>query len=227
MAKAAAKIKAPAKPEDVVEIIDVEQGSTEWLEIRRGIVTASNLKIIMRSGKDGGESATRRGLLYKLAGEILSGEVEEGFKSEAMKRGNLMEPEAREYYARTTFAEVKQIGFIRRTLANGIVVGCSPDSQVGPKRGLEIKTMAPHLLIEQAEKGTPPTDHRHQIHGTMWVAGWDEMDLLLFYRGMPVAPRYRFERDDLFIKEISDEVERFDYDLKMLVKKIRSMGGAR
>lgn len=233
MAKAAVKPKAtaPAKNPHLVEFFDVEQNTDEWLELRRGMITASNFKVVMREGKDGGESATRRDLLYRLAGEILSGEVAESFRSEAMKRGNAMEQDARAQYARTNLAaNVQRVGFAKRTIPgqfSTLVVGASPDAQVGPRRGLEIKTMAPHLMIALAERGTPPSEHRAQVHGTMWVTGWYEVDLMFFYRGMPIAPKFRFERDEAYIKQISDEVERFDYELQQLVKKIRSMGGAR
>lgn len=230
MAKAQAKKTAP---QPTIEFVDCEQNTPEWLEARRGLITASNFKIVMREGKDGKESATRRDLLYKLAGEVLSGEVNEGFKSEAMKRGNAMEAEARDRYTKGTFDEVRKVGFVKRTIPSMVVggqplvVGASPDALVGPKGGLEIKTMAPHLLIEQAEKGTAPTEHRAQIHGTMWVLDLEWNDLMLFYRGMPVAPKYRFERDEVYIKQISDEVEKFDYELQQLVKKIKAMGGPR
>ena len=232
MAKAAIKAKAPAKREETVEIIDCVQNTDSWLEARRGLITASNFKIVMRSGKDGGESLTRRDLLYRLAGEILSGKVNEGFKSEAMKRGNAMEAEARAHYERGTFDKVRQVGFIKRTIPSTIpgqpdlVVGASPDALVGDDGALEIKTMAPHLLIAQIESGVAPTDHRIQIHGTMWVAGLAWIDLKLFYSGMKISPKYRFFRDETVIKEIRNDVERFDYDLKQLVKKMKAMEGA-
>ena len=231
MAKAASKTKAR---EETVEIIDCIQNSDPWLEARRGLITSSNFKIVRRAGKDGGESSTRRDLLYKLAGELLSGKVNEGFKSEAMKRGNAMEAEARAHYERGTFDEVRQVGFVKRTIPSTIagqpdlVVGASPDALVGAKGGLEIKTMAPHLLIAQMESGIAPTDHRIQIHGTMWVAGLEWIDLKLFYTGMEkLSPKYRFFRDEALIKEIRNDVEVFDYELKQLVKKMTAMGSAK
>lgn len=232
MSKSAVKTKAsrkPSQPEDKVEFFhDVVQNSAEWLELRRGVITASQFKVVLRDS----DSETKGDLLYKLAGELLSGQVDEGFKSEAMRRGHEMELAARDHYAASHFCDVKSVGFVRRTIASQfgappLVVGCSPDSQIGPRRGLEIKTMKPSLLIRQIEKGTPPIEHRAQIHGTMWVCGWDEMVLKTFYRGMPVSPEYKFERDDNFIREIREAVESFDYDLKELVKKIGRMGGAR
>jgi hypothetical protein len=40
---------------------------------------------------------------------------------------------------------------------------------------------------------------------------------------MPIRPTFRFERDENFIRQMRDEVEVFDYDLRRLVEKIRGM----
>ncbi|OFX05677.1 MAG: hypothetical protein A3E78_03245 [Alphaproteobacteria bacterium RIFCSPHIGHO2_12_FULL_63_12] len=216
----------------MVEHVDVVQNSPEWLEARRGLVTASNFAIVMREGKDGKAALTREDFLYRLAGEILSGEVAESFKSEAMKRGNLMEAEARERYILGTFENVRRVGFVKRTIASKIarvdplVIGASPDALVGARGGLEIKTMAPHLLIRQIERAVAPGEHRPQVQGTMWVCDLDHVDLVFFYRGRLTGPKYRIERDETFIAQLRNEVEVFDHQLKKLVAKIRRTGAA-
>lgn len=214
-----------------VEIFeDVEQGSDEWMDLRLGVPTASNFHIIMADGRDGEASKTRTSLLYKLAGEILTSKPAEGdyrskFITAAMERGKEMEPLARAHYASTHFGKLREVGFMRRKLPLGRYVGASPDGLIGEKKGLEIKTMAPHRMIPRLLKGAGMmTEHRPQVFGTMWVGNLDEVDLQLFYEGMPVAPVYNVKRDAGYIKEISDAVERFDFELNELVKKIRSMG---
>lgn len=222
MGRAATKAKPVAPPKPVIEVFDeVEQGTEEWKKLRIGICTASRFGVMLRNG----DASTRTDLLNTMAGEILSGEPAETFQNGAMRRGQEMEPEAREHYARTNFAVIRRVGFVRRALPNGLVVGCSPDSLVGDDGALEIKTMAPSLLVAQMIRGTPPVAHRAQLHGTLWVTDREWIDLQLFYRGMPQAPKYRYVRDDVFIRELSDAVEVFDYELKQLVKRIRSMGG--
>jgi hypothetical protein len=221
--------KAAGPPKEKVEFFyDVVQGGDEWLELRRGILTASNFKIVLREGVDGEASKMREKLLYTLAGERLSGKVAETFRSEAMSRGHQMEPAARDYYERTTFgAKVRQVGFVRRTmitpLGREIVIGASPDAQVDDARGLEIKTLAPHLMIAQAKSGKFPSEHYAQLMGTAFVCGWSEMDLLLFYEGMPVAPRFRVALDNAFVTKIVQAIEVFDYELSVLVRDIKAM----
>jgi len=74
----------------MMQIIECEQGTPEWLAARAGIPTASEFHTVMAVGKNGGKSLTRIAYLNKLAGEILTGEPMENFVSAAMERGSLM-----------------------------------------------------------------------------------------------------------------------------------------
>jgi YqaJ-like viral recombinase domain len=223
MAKAAQKSK-PKEPE-IEFFYGVEQRSVDWFDLRRGIPTASKFSAIMADGKNGEESLSRQRYMELLAGETLSGKTAETFQSEEMRRGVDMEPVAREHYAKSRFDVMKPVGFVRRRLPSGRYVGASPDSQVGEKRGLEIKTMAPHLIVALLANGPAggfPSKHRAQLQGTMMVTGWEEMDLVLFYEGM-YAPTFTVMRDEAYIKELSDAVEVFDFDLHRLVAKVKGM----
>ena len=206
---------------------DIEQGSAEWSALRLGIPTASRFAAICATGRDGtvAGSLTRSKLMRVLAGEILTGETAETFRNDAMDRGNSMEAEARDYYARTRFAELTRVGFIRRLLPSGRFVGCSPDSLIGRRNlrtALEIKTMRPDLIIEMGDKGTFPPEHRAQIQGMMWVACLEEVDLMIFYRGMPYAPTFTVRRDESYLKDLYESVEIFDWELHKLVERERA-----
>lgn len=214
---------------DEVEFFyDVEQRSDEWFDLRRGVPTASRFAAVMAEGKDGGDSVGRAKLMRMLAGEELSGKTATTFRSEAMQRGVEMEPAALAYYARTRFADLKAVGFVKRTvrtpLGTEYIVGASPDAEVSKRKGLEIKTMEPDALIEVELKGASgfPSKHRAQCQGTMWVCDWDEMDLMLFYDGMPFAPTFTIKRDQAYIDtEIIPAVETFSYELRQLVKQLK------
>jgi hypothetical protein len=214
-------------PDPKVEIFeDVEQGSVEWFSLRLGIPTASNFGVIMAQGKDGEASIGRARLMRVLAGEILTGRPGEGkIITAAMQRGKDMEPEAFDQYTRRHFEEIRRIGFMRRKLPNGRYVGASPDGLIGTRKALEIKTMAPDLMIERLERGAAgmPPEHRPQVHGTMWVGDLAEVDLILFYSGMPITPKYTIRRDDTYIAQIARAVEVFDFEIHKLVEKIRRM----
>lgn len=220
--KAAAKIAARPGFGPVEIIEDCEQGSDAWFALRLGIPTASNFAKLLRDA----DAKTRGEYMRRLAGERLTGLPAETYRSKAMERGNEMEGEAREHYARENFGEVERIAFIRRKLPSGRYVGASPDALIRKRRGaLEIKTMIPEKMIERLERGAGmPTEHRAQVHGTMMVGELDFVELTLFYRGMPIVPKFKVGRDETYIREIADAVEVFDSELHKLVQKIRSMG---
>lgn len=230
MAKAASK----DEPEvDQVEVFaDIEQGSKEWRDLKLGIMSASRAATIMASGKGGGESITRRKLMYQLAGEIITGLPAETYRNSEMDRGLAMEAEAINYYAGQTFEPITRVGFVKRTVATrgfgqSFVVGCSPDALVGTNGIVQVKTLKPELLIEAWNKGAAgyPPEHRAQQQFEIWVLGREWNDLQLFYSGMPVAPKFRIERDDAYIDGLSNECERFSWELQQLVAKLREAGG--
>ena len=217
---AKAKPAAPVGP----EIFDCEQGTDTWRALRCGVVTASYFGTVMASGRDGGASITRTKLMHKLAGEILSGEPGEEYRNDAMNRGNVMEAEAREAYARICGDDLRQVGFVMNF--TGLKrCGCSPDSLVGFDGGLEIKTAKPEVLIPLLLKGAQswPQEHKAQILGNMWVCEREFWDLFIYWPKIPHF-RARIYRDEKFIKELSDAVERFNFDLGQLVNQLRRMG---
>lgn len=218
--------EAPVDLGEEVERFDVSQRSPEWHALRLGMPTASVFGAIMASGSDGDAAKTRTKLLYRLAGERLSGQVAEDWSNKAMQRGIEMEPEARAAYAWRHQVPLTPVGFARRSLPRGRFVGASPDSQVGERGGLEIKTMEPALMVELVRSGRFPSEHRAQCQGTMWVLGWEFVDLVVFYRGMPVMPEWRVVRDDAYIREIARAVEVFDHELTRVVDDVRAKGRA-
>ncbi len=224
MAKAAIK----KTPSDLVERFDdVEQLSDDWFKLRRGIPTSSRFADVMASSD---EMKMRTKYLYRLAGEVVSGETAETFRNDAMDRGRIMEPLARAYYERTHLVDVEPIGFVRRTVrplalgAKEFAVGASPDGLVTKRKGLEIKTVRPELLMAMKQRGAPPPEHRAQCQGTMFVADLDEVDLLLFYDGRngPMALKFTMTRDDVYIAKLRDALDAFSYELRQLVAQWRN-----
>jgi len=198
----------------MLEIIDCEQNSEEWLRARMGLPTASAFSDVLAKG----EGKTRRTYMLKLAGEIITGEPMEGFTNAHTERGHAMEDEARDLYTFQTGAELRRVGFIRNEIA-----GCSPDSLIGGDGGLEIKTKLPHLLIDVILKDKCPPEHVAQIQGTLWVTGRSYWDIVIYWPGIPLFVKRVF-RDDAYIKTLAEEVARFNADLAAVVAQIQQMG---
>ena len=195
-----------------MEIINVEQGTPEWFQARAGIPTASNFKLVMAKG----QGKTRKTYMLKLAGEILTGEVQEQFSNQHTERGNELEPEALELYELQTGNKVEKCGFIKAFGA-----GYSPDGMVGDEGLIEIKTKLSHLQIELLLKDTVPSEHVAQIQGGLWVSGREWCDFVSYCPGLPLFIA-RVRRDEKKIAEIEGSVEAFNLELNEIVKKIES-----
>lgn len=205
-----------------LEIFNCEQGSDEWLRCRMGIPTASEFATVMAKGKGGEPSQTRRTYMYKLAGERISGAPMENYSNSYMERGKLLEGEARELYAFMTDADPQLIGFV----SNGFA-GCSPDALIGEDGLLEIKTKAPHIMIDVILKGDIPPEHIAQMQGALWITGRQWCDLFCYYRGAngngkPMFYKRRMLRDEAYIRKIADAVEIFNRELDALVRDVQN-----
>lgn len=195
-----------------VEIFDVEQGSVEWLECRRGIPTASRFKDILAESAD---LAMRKKYRRQLADERYTGLVKEGFSSKDMERGKEQEPKIRAAYAFMTGSQLQQVGFARRGIA-----GCSPDSLISGAKGfLEIKSAEPHILIGYIEDNKFPSAHKAQCQGGLWVMEYDYVDIAIGWcpdpplaRPYPVFIKRAF-RDESYIATIALHVEKFDREV--------------
>jgi hypothetical protein len=201
-----------------MQIIECEQGTPEWLAARAGIPTASEFHTVMAVGKQGGKSVTRKAYLNKLVGEILTGEPMANYVSADMDRGKLMEDEARDLYAFMTDEDPLRVGFIR----NGDK-GASPDSLIGDKGGLEIKSAAAHIQVERLIADELPSEHRAQVQGSLWVAEREWWDFVSYCPKLPLFVK-RVYRDEEYIKKLTKEVELFNIELQQTVEYIRRYG---
>ena len=193
---------------------DIEQGTPEWFSARAGIPTASRFSTVMAKG----EGKTRAEYMRKLAGEIITGELAEGFTTPHMERGKLMEDEARETYAFINSVEPYQVGFIRSGDK-----GASPDSLIGSDGGLEIKTALPHIQIDRLERDRLPPEHKAQVQGNLWISEREWWDFVSYWPRLPMLVT-RVYRDEPYIKAMSDEIDRFNDEKAALVERIRAYG---
>ena len=155
--------------------IECDQGSDEWLQARCGVVSASNFsKVFTTAGK---LSTSREGLINQLIAENLVGSPTETFKSEAMQRGNDLEPQARAMFEMLMDVEVKEVGF---AIMEDHRIGCSPDGLFGDT-GLEIKCpmASTHCAYLRANK--LPSTYVQQVQGTMLLLGLSSYWFMSFH----------------------------------------------
>lgn len=164
---------------------DLEQGSSDWLQARAGIVTASTVgQLITTKTVKPASNETSRSLTAHLVAERITGYVEPTYVSADMERGNLSEPYARDIYAEH-YAPVKEVGFMVRD-DWGFKIGYSPDGLVNDDGLIEIKAprQKTHLATILADE--VPPQYMAQIQCGLLVSGREWIDFISYCGGMPL-----------------------------------------
>lgn len=170
---------------------DIDQYSDEYWKLRCGLITASNFKHMM-SAKT---SLGYKKIIYTAAYERHTGETPETFKNEWMKRGNELEPVARDAYSAETFNVVENGGFFIKDKA-----GASPDGRIDDGL-LEIKCPAFNTHIDYLKGGKLPSTYKYQVHGQMYVSDRQWCEFVSFCPGLRMFI-VRVKRDDKICQEI-------------------------
>lgn len=98
-----------------------------WLAARAGKFTGSDFHQYLSIIKKGELSDTAESNLYKKVLESVGYDYGETYRSEAMERGNELEPLARQEYIEQTFNDVQEVGFVDW---EKLRAGCSPDGVI-------------------------------------------------------------------------------------------------
>lgn len=189
-------------------ITEVEQGSPEWLALRLGIATCSELDCLLVNGKgEAGFGAAAFTYMNTLIGERITGEAADPFMGNRhTERGHELEVVARKLYEQREEVETKQVAII---LNHG--AGYSPDSLVGANGLTEIKTKLPKFQVEVILSGEIPKEHVAQCQGGLWVSEREWIDFVCYWPGMPLFIK-RAYRDEALIRKLSERVSTF-YEL--------------
>jgi len=196
-----------------MKVIDCEQGSEAWSEIRLGMVTASRFSDVLAKGT----GKTRKSYMVQLAGEIMEQKQMKTHFDKNMEAGQIKEPLAREYYEALYGVTVEQVGFVELNDD----VGCSPDGLIRSDGMLEIKCPLATTHIRYIEGGVLPPAYTAQVQGGLWVTGREWCDFMSFRPENRQRPHFivRVSRDKEYIKELSIQVTMFVLELKRLVEK--------
>lgn len=167
---------------------DLIQGSDEWLAARCGLITASEVKLLLTSKWQAADNATSRGHLADLVAQRITRFVEPRYISDDMLRGMNDEGEARAIYARY-FAPVEEAGFITQAFAHGgerFMLGYSPDGLVGDEGLIEIKSRRAKFQIETVLSQDAPAEYLAQMQAGMLIADREWCDFVSYSGGLPL-----------------------------------------
>ncbi len=191
------------------EFIDVEQNSDEWLQLRAGKITSSNLgKIMANDGQAFGNPAKDYAVsicIERITGKPVSG----GFSNAHTERGHEQEPLARMAYEEATFSEVRNGGFF-----NLGDVGCSPDGLVYDDGLVEIKSVIASVHYANLRRQSFDPSYKWQLFGNLKFTGRDWIDFISFCADFPEERQLyicRLDRDDFKeeFKRIDERLEKF------------------
>ena len=199
------------------------QGSPEWLQARATVITASNFTKVMSKGRGSAPSKTRLTYMIEKATEKLTGNpVSNGFQNDAMKRGNELEPDARQFYTMLTGNSVNESGLIYLNELKRI--GASVDGLIGDDGLVEIKCPNLNTHVNYLLDGVMPAAYVKQVQGQMWITGRAWCDFISYNPDShKMGFLIRVERDEAIIKSIHDAVYNFIGELDVLTKKLEQL----
>lgn len=169
-----------------LEFPDVIQGSDEWHDQRRGIVTASVVgQLVTGKTLKVANNETSRALTARLVAERLTGWTDPTYVSDDMLRGVEEEPRARERYAEFYQRTVTEVGFLLRK-EDTWQLGYSPDGLVGDDGLLEVKAPRAKTHLRTILSGEVPEQYVAQCQAGLLVSGREWLDFVSYAGGMPM-----------------------------------------
>lgn len=194
----------------------VEQNTDDWLNLRCGLLSCSNLGVVMANyGKAFGEPAKR--LAIKLAVEQLTGKLcQSDYKNDHMDRGHEQEPIARMLYQEETFCDVEDGGFYQ----NG-KMGCSPDGLIYDEGLIEIKSVVANVQYENIKHGgIKSASYRWQCYGNLKLSEREWLDFVTYSSDFPQGNQLYMHRiyPD---KEIYNQIEERTSQFFELVEEVK------
>jgi hypothetical protein len=183
---------------------DLEQGSEEWYDQRRGMVTASAVgRLITPSTIKPASNVETRSLTALLVAERITGYTDPTYMSNDMWQGREDEPRAVEKYSET-YEPVTTVGFmVRDDLHLGddkrrFSIGYSPDGLVGEHGLVEVKSRRQKQQLQTVLSDEVPPENMAQLQCGLLVSGRDWIDYVSYCGGMPMWTKRVSPQDDWF-----------------------------
>lgn len=185
--------------------LELEQGTREWLEVRKGKITGTRLKDVLKTDN--------LPLIYELIAELGSDEIEETFVNKAMQRGKDCEPVAISLYQHMTGVVIDSVGFC--VSEENDMLALSPDGFTSDRTGaIEVKSpnTATHVKYILGDK--IPSEYLPQVMTYFLVnTKLEWLDFISFddrYKPKPIWIK-RVTREELKdqLVEVNEKLDKF------------------
>lgn len=153
-----------------LQIINVDQGSDEWFELRAARLTASHAQAIAANG-----AGLKTYVRIKMS-EYYSCAEKEYFSNADTERGNALENEAGLLYAWENDVEVSKVGFV----VYNDYVGCSPDLLVNDNGLAEIKCPADKTYFNYLMDKKIDSKYMWQMQAQLLICGKEWCDYVVY-----------------------------------------------
>lgn len=198
---------------------NIDQGTDEWHDIRRGIVTASAVgKLYTPKTLQPATNPYSVALTMQLAAERITGWTEPTYINFDMQRGIDDEPVARNLYAEH-YAPVVETGFMVRD-DWGFQLGYSPDGVVGDDGLIEIKSRRSKTQLETILADEVPEANMAQLQCGLLVSEREWIDYVSYCAGMPLYVKRVYPQPKHF-DAILNAVEAFENKVREIVATYR------
>lgn len=162
----------------------LDQGSGEWYALRCGMLTASNMDLILTPTLKVAKNDKSRAHVFEILGQKITKNTEPQYISHDMLRGHEDEVTAKIIYAEK-YAPVEDIGFITNDKW-GFTLGFSPDGLVGADGFIECKSRLQKFQVETILSGLMPDDFSLQVQTGLLVSERKWSDFISYCGGMPM-----------------------------------------
>jgi len=163
---------------------DLIQGSDEWHAARCGLLTASEVKLILTPTLKIAANDKTRAHVWELLAQRLTRYTEPSYIGDAMLRGWRDEILARDLYSQH-YAQVTEAGFITNDRW-GFTLGYSPDGLVGDDGLIECKSRAQKFQIQTIAENEVPGEFMLQLQTGLLVTGRAWVDFISYSGGLPM-----------------------------------------
>jgi len=163
---------------------DIEQGSEPWLQLRCGILTASEMKNILTPTLKKANNDKSKLFFCELLAQRITSYIEPQYINDDILRGHQDEIYAKEIY-NEKYKPITECGFITNDKW-GFTLGYSPDGLIGDDGLIEIKSRCQKYQIQSILNDEVPEDHIMQIQTGMLVSERDWVDYVSYCGGLPM-----------------------------------------
>lgn len=197
------------------------QGSDEWFAARRGIITSSEMKLIITAKRlEYADNDDSRSHLDELAAQRMTQYTEPTYITKDMIRGQDDESTAREIY-HENYEPVHEMGFITNDKF-GFILGYSPDGLVGEDGQIECKSACQYIQFNTIKKKSIPEKHILQVQTGLLVSERKWCDFISYCGGMHMIT-LRIYPDEKIQDAIIAAATKFEEKLKESIAQYKTV----